>query len=160
MKVNNFKTGDRVHVDFFSESATAFSNNRFKGDGLVDRCEDGYVFGRLDDGQCFGCPLGDAQIIEAKDDRTAFEEFFKSQTFYLKLRYSLGDRMFDFDAGIGYRNLTVQVAYVCWCKGDNEFVLNDSAEATEKQRCNHYWVNTTSMGDTVGKNSMFVLLKN
>lgn len=23
----------------------------------------------------------------------------------------------------GYRNLTVHIAYVCWCKGDKEFVI-------------------------------------
>ena len=52
-----------------------------------------------------------------------FEEFFKSQPFYLQLKYIHGERLFDFDTGIGYRNLTVQVGYVCWCEGDKEFVL-------------------------------------
>lgn len=52
-----------------------------------------------------------------------FEAFFKDQPFYLQLKYIHGDRLFDFDAGIGYRNLTVQVGYVCWCKEDREFVL-------------------------------------
>ena len=52
-----------------------------------------------------------------------FEKFFMSQPFYLQLKYIHGDRLFDFDVGIGYRNLTVQVGYVCWCKGDREFVV-------------------------------------
>lgn len=55
--------------------------------------------------------------------REQFEKFFMAQTFYLQLKYIHGDRLFDFDQGIGYRNLTVQIAYVCWCKGDTEFVL-------------------------------------
>ena len=55
--------------------------------------------------------------------REQFEEFFIAQTFYLQMKYIHGDRLFDFDQGIGYRNLTVQIAYVCWCKGDKEFVL-------------------------------------
>ena len=52
-----------------------------------------------------------------------FEVFFMAQSFYLQLKYIYGDRLFDFDQGIGYRNLTVQIAYVCWCKEDKEFVL-------------------------------------
>jgi hypothetical protein len=52
-----------------------------------------------------------------------FEVFFMAQSFYLQLKYIHGDRLFDFDQGIGYRNLTVQIAYVCWCKEDKEFVL-------------------------------------
>ena len=52
-----------------------------------------------------------------------FEEFFQKQPFYLQQKYINGDRLFDFDVGIGYRNLTVQIAYVCWCKGDKEFVI-------------------------------------
>lgn len=39
------KVGNRVHVDFISESATKFSNNHFTGDGVIDRIEDGRVFG-------------------------------------------------------------------------------------------------------------------
>ena len=27
------------------------------------------------------------------------------------------------EADIGYRNLTVQIGYVCWCRGDKEFVI-------------------------------------
>ena len=52
-----------------------------------------------------------------------FEIFFRAKSFYLQLKYIYGDRLFDFDQGIGYRNLTVQIAYVCWCKGDKEIVL-------------------------------------
>lgn len=55
--------------------------------------------------------------------REQFEEFFIAQTFYLQMKYIHGDRLSDFDQGIGYRNLTVQIAYVCWRKGDKEFVL-------------------------------------
>ena len=44
---------------------------------------------------------------------------------FKNLRFIHGDKLFDFDKGIGYRNLTVQVGYVCFCKGDGEFVLND-----------------------------------
>ena len=43
--------GDRVKVDFVSESATIYSGKRFTGYGVLDRVEDGRVFGRLDDGE-------------------------------------------------------------------------------------------------------------
>lgn len=117
------KVGNRVHVDFISESATKFSNNHFTGDGVIDRIEDGRVFGRLDDGTPFMCDLSDAIVIEQQDKRKEYEAFFMKQLFYLQLKYIHGDRLFDFDQGIGYRNLTVQVGYVCWCKGDKEFVI-------------------------------------
>jgi len=49
------KKGDRVKVDFISESRTEFSGNRFTSMGVIDRCEDGYVYGRLDNGLPFMC---------------------------------------------------------------------------------------------------------
>ena len=117
------RIGNRVHVDFISESRTEFSNNHFIGDGILDRVEDGYVFGRTDDGRPFACPVEYAHVIETTDDQKAFEVFFMNQPFYLQLKFIHGERLFDFDEGIGYRNLTVQIGYVCWCKGDKEFVL-------------------------------------
>ena len=117
------KVGNRVHVDFISESRTEFSNNHFIGDGVIDRIEDGYVFGRTDDKRTFACPVACAKLIAHKDSRPAFEAFFLKQPFYLQLKYIHGERLFDFDVDIGYRNLTVQIAYVCWCKGDKEFVI-------------------------------------
>lgn len=53
------KKGDRVKVDFISESRTIYSGKCFTGYGVVDRFEDGYVFGRLDDGQPFMCFASD-----------------------------------------------------------------------------------------------------
>jgi len=117
------RAGNRVHVDFISESRTEFSGNHFTGEGVVDRIEDGRVFGRLDGGTPFMCDVSDVTIIEQQDERKEFEIFFMNQPFYLQLKFIHGERLFDFDEGIGYRNLTVQIGYVCWCKGDKEFVL-------------------------------------
>lgn len=47
------QVGNSVKVDFVSESRTEFSGNRFTGHGVIDRLEDGRVFGRLDDGTPF-----------------------------------------------------------------------------------------------------------
>ena len=119
------KAGDHVKVDFVSESATIYSGKRFTGYGVLDRVEDGRVFGRLDDGTPFMCLCADVEIIPLVDRTEEFEAFFTAQPFFKNLRFIHGDKLFDFDKGIGYRNLTVQVGYVCFCKGDGEFVLND-----------------------------------
>ena len=42
------KAGDRVKIDFIGESATIYSGKRFTGYGVLDRVEDGRVYGRLD----------------------------------------------------------------------------------------------------------------
>ena len=119
------KKGDRVQVDFISESRTEFSGKRFHGYGVLDRVEDGRVMGRLDNGTPFSCLEADVKVIEHVDLRKEFEPFFTKQPFFNSLKYQHGDCLFDFDEGIGYRNLTVQVGYVCFCKEDREFVLND-----------------------------------
>lgn len=49
------KKGDKVKVDFTNNPETIHSSIRFSGYGVVDRFEDGRVFGRLDDGQPFIC---------------------------------------------------------------------------------------------------------
>ena len=120
------KAGDRVKVDFIGESATIYSGKRFTGYGVLDRVEDGRVYGRLDDGTPFSCLGADVKVIQEVDLRKEFEPFFTKQPFYNTLKFQYGDRLFDFDQGIGYRNLTVQIGYVCFCKEDREFVLNDS----------------------------------
>lgn len=119
------KKGDRVEVDFIGESAAIYSGKRFHGYGVLDRVEDGRVYGRLDDGTPFSCLCEDVKVIPEVDLRKEFESFFTKQPFFKTLKYQHGDRLFDFDQGIGYRNLTVQVGYVCFCKEDREFVLND-----------------------------------
>ena len=58
------KASDHVKVDFVSESATIYSGKRFTGYGVLDRVEDGRVFGRLDDGTPFSCFTADVEVIE------------------------------------------------------------------------------------------------
>lgn len=59
-----FKPGDRVHVDFLSSNAAETDGTRIRGFGTVDRAEpDGFVMGRLDSGQPFGCPSSDVKAI-------------------------------------------------------------------------------------------------
>lgn len=61
------KKGDRVKVDFISESATIYSGKRFTGYGVVDLFEDNRVFGRLEDGQTFMCFVSDVEVLTERD---------------------------------------------------------------------------------------------
>lgn len=47
--------------------------------------------------------------------RIDFETWFKQQDFYTNLRFTLGDRIFDFDNSINaYRSMHVQIAWSTW----------------------------------------------
>ena len=78
--------GDRVKVDFVSESATIYSGKRFTGYGVLDRVEDGRVFGRLDDGTPFMCLCADVEVVGMSD----FEKWFKSLNENGRVTYFLG----------------------------------------------------------------------
>ena len=103
------KAGDRVKVDFIGESATIYSGKRFTGYGVLDRVEDGRVFGRLDDGTPFMCLCADVEVVGMSD----FEKWFKDQDFYTNMRFIHGDKLFDKDGDV-YRVLPVQMTYQGW----------------------------------------------
>ncbi len=65
--MSHIKKGDRVKVDFISESATIYSGKRFTGYGVVDRFEDNRVFGRLEDGTPFMCFVSDVEVLTERD---------------------------------------------------------------------------------------------
>ncbi|WIH75499.1 hypothetical protein [Acinetobacter baumannii] len=53
---NNLEVGQRVYVDFLSSNRVETDGTRISGFGVLDRVEnDGFVCGRLDNGQPFGC---------------------------------------------------------------------------------------------------------
>jgi len=62
--MKKLKVGSRVKIDFISESSTIYSGKRFTGIGVVDRLEDGRVYGRLDDGRPFMCFPNDVVEID------------------------------------------------------------------------------------------------
>ena len=80
------KAGDRVKIDFIGESATIYSGKRFTGYGVLDRVEDGRVFGRLDDGTPFMCLCADVEVVGMSD----FEKWFKSLNENGRVTYFLG----------------------------------------------------------------------
>ena len=60
-----FKQDDHVIVDFISEAKVDTDGTHVYGHGVLDRAEDGYVFGRLiDTGLPFGCPERYVQMFE------------------------------------------------------------------------------------------------
>ena len=106
--------GDRIKVDFVSESRTEFSGNHFTGEGVVDRVEDGRVFGRLDNGTPFMCGVDDVQVITGQSDiHDVFQKWFTEQDFYKNLRYQEGNRLFLRDGDV-YRYLPVHMTFVTW----------------------------------------------
>ncbi|KYQ82519.1 hypothetical protein AWW72_18100 [Acinetobacter sp. NRRL B-65365] len=117
-KTTQFKKGNRVHVDFVSDSRTEFSGIHIKGDAVVDRHEDGYVYGQLELGTPFMCPEKFVQLTSQeiiKQLREEFENWIKSQDFYSSiLIYQHGPELFIYDSIDGYKNLVIRVAFELW----------------------------------------------
>ncbi|WP_228272482.1 hypothetical protein [Acinetobacter baumannii] len=62
-KKQNLEVGQRVYVDFLSSNSVETDGTRISGFGVLDRVEpDGFVCGRLDIGQPFGCPSEYVQL--------------------------------------------------------------------------------------------------
>lgn len=71
------KKGDRVKVDFINNPETVHSGIRFTGYGVLDRVEEGRVFGRLDDGRpfmCFESDVSKERPISSKRKRTLLKK--------------------------------------------------------------------------------------
>jgi len=111
------KKGDCVKVDFISESRTEFSGNRFTGMGVIDRCEDGYVYGRLDNGLHFMCNQSDVSVME---HAPCFETWVKEQEDDFKILLNQhGERVFIMRQG-EYEILSVRLAHKVWRMQQNE----------------------------------------
>ncbi|MBP8005332.1 MAG: hypothetical protein KAZ18_00285 [Acinetobacter sp.] len=82
VKQVELRKGVRVKVDFTHVPDKEVRRIRFKGVGTVDRCEDGRVFGRLDDGRPFCCLVSDIEII----DPDSLEGKIAGYTEIMKLR--------------------------------------------------------------------------
>ena len=68
--LDQLKKGDHVYVDFTSESATEFSGGQFTGYGVLDRVEDGRVYGRRDDGIPFTCMVSDVTKVQPNPNKS------------------------------------------------------------------------------------------
>lgn len=116
-KTTQFKKGTRVHIDFISDSRTEFSGKHIKGDAIVDRHEDGYVYGQLELGTPFMCPENFVQLTSAelvKQIREEFETWLKQQKQYSVLINQYGVDVFTYDSIDGYQKLAVALAFELW----------------------------------------------
>ena len=131
-KTTQFNKGTRVHVDFISDSRTEFSGKHIKGDAVVDRHEDGYVYGQLEQGTPFMCPENFVQLTSLeliKQIRGEFETWLKQQKQYSVLINQYGVDVFTFDSIDGYQKLAVALAFELWkelrlCRAENKALLN------------------------------------
>ena len=94
------KKNDRVKVDFVSESRTEFSGNHFTGEGVVDRVEDGRVFGRLDDGTPFMCAISDVVIVQQQVIEGVslheFERIYEPKEHFKHLKFYPNHNFYDY----------------------------------------------------------------
>ncbi len=116
-KTTQFKKGTRVTVDFISDSRTEFLGKHIRGDAIVDRHEDGYVYGQLEQGTPFMCPENFVQLTSAelvKQIREEFETWLKQQKQYSVLINQYGVDVFTYDSIDGYQKLAVALAFELW----------------------------------------------
>lgn len=124
---NEFKAGNRVHVDFLSENHTEFSGKKIEGEGVIDRAEDGYVYGRLDSGQTFMCSEADVVVIN-DDAETEFKKWIEVSPEYQTLVFQHGERLFIRRNG-QYEILSVRLARRLWAMIEgHRFTINAMGE--------------------------------
>lgn len=146
-KTTQFKKGTRVHIDFISDSRTEFSGKHIKGDAVVDRHEDGYVYGQLEQGTPFMCPENFVQLTSAelvKQIREEFETWLKQQKQYSILINQYGVDVFTYDSIDGYQKLAVALAFELW----KELRLSQVENKALLHKLNT--LNTASKGDHHG----------
>ena len=102
------KAGDRVKVDFIGESATIYSGKRFTGCGVLDRVEDGRVFGRLDDGTPFMCLCADVEVIEMSDIDSTLNERGARYGNYSDVASTTQQLMSIVECGANYEHLNAE----------------------------------------------------
>ena len=87
IKVSELKRGVHVKVDFSHVPDKGMRRVRFKGQGVVDRCEDGRVYGRLDDSRPFCCLVSDVEILDVdtlKGKPKGYTEMMKFRSAYVQ----------------------------------------------------------------------------
>lgn len=140
--------GSRVKVAFISESATQFSGDEIKGFGVVDRCENGYVFGRLESGKPFMCLVSDCELVIKPN--LGYEDWFINQEFYTNMRFIHGDNLFSKDGGV-YRVLPVQMTYVAFSEQQSQIEQLEKEKAELQGRirkATSKWIVVTSIATT------------
>lgn len=116
---SNLVIGQTVFVDFEACNRTAADGKVFSGHGVIDRLEDGYCFGKTDDGRPFCCPT--AFVFPPNDnyktpsDLDLFKTYIKSSDDYQSLMNVHGERLFNCENG-SFHVLSIRLAYKIWCQ--------------------------------------------
>ncbi|ENX60708.1 hypothetical protein F885_01816 [Acinetobacter higginsii] len=87
VKAAELRKGVQIKVDFYNEPDKGMRRIKFKGIGIVDRCEDGRVIGRLDDGRTFCCLVTDVVILNADEVAgrpSGFTDMMKLRSAYVQ----------------------------------------------------------------------------
>ncbi|MCJ0828811.1 hypothetical protein MN869_10150 [Acinetobacter sp. NIPH1876] len=90
VKAAELRKGVQIKVDFYNEPDKGMRRIRFKGHGVVDRCEDGRVFGRLNDGRPFCCFISDVDFLDP--DSVANKPKGYAEMMVLRSAYVQGNR--------------------------------------------------------------------
>ena len=102
------KAGDRVKVDFISESRTIYSGKRFTGYGVLDRVEDGRVFGRKDDGTPFMCLCADVEVVGMSEIDSTLNERGARYGNYSDVAGTTQQLMAIVECGANYEHLNAE----------------------------------------------------
>lgn len=73
------------------------------------------------------------------EQKANFEQFFEAQSFFPKLKYIHGERLFDcdeIDGAITYRNLTVNA---CWATWQHLYSKIETAAKEIDEISDNYW---------------------
>lgn len=113
-QVESFKKYQRVSIHFTPEGEKKIVI-RF---GQIDRHEDGFCYGRLDNGGTFCCP--EIYVFPEGDPSSeyqieAFKEWVKSSSEYHVLLSNYGSNLFNRDMG-EFCCLPIRLAYRLWEK--------------------------------------------
>ncbi|MCH7318692.1 hypothetical protein MMP64_12215 [Acinetobacter sp. ANC 5659] len=90
VKAAELRKGVQIKVDFSHVPDKGMRRVKFKGHGVVDRCEDGRVFGRLDDGRTFCCFVSDVDFLDP--DTLANKPKGYAEMMILRSAYVQGNR--------------------------------------------------------------------
>ncbi|MBJ9958381.1 hypothetical protein [Acinetobacter courvalinii] len=124
IKAADMRKGIHVKVNFSHVPDKGKRCIKFKGTGVIDRCEDGRVYGRLDDGRPFCCFISDVQILD--EDTLASRPNGFTEMMKLRSAYVQGNRSPDAKQAnkqymsIRRKGLLNQVKQMATYKGDSQ----------------------------------------
>lgn len=106
----SIERNSHVFVQFENEGEV------FNGHAVVDRVEDGRIYGRMKDGRTFMCEFSDVEpVSEVNHLHGEYQQWVCKQGFYEDLFKLYGRFIFNRD-GDSYRNLHVRIGFTAFVK--------------------------------------------